>query len=329
VITLKYSHISLEERVEIYAGKHRRLSIRELARKLHRSPSSVCRELKRHSRYGRVYKPVLADKQARLWADRQRYKAPLKGGETLKYVHDKIKLGWSPATISGRIKIDHPDLSISYEAIYQWIYYNKYWKREHLWKYLECGHKKRRHKPGRRVHSYTQVLDAKSIDLRPEAANLRQELGHGETDLLESSRACPAALSVTEDRLTRVTHLAKVKNHTGEQKVKALRHKSSPIVWLTMTADRGPENKKYQLWEKHLHVSVYFCHAYHSWEKGGVEHINKKIRRFIPKGANLTDYSWREIRKIENWLNNLPLKCLQYLTPYEKMQQVLQSQNRT
>jgi transposase, IS30 family len=311
--------------VEIYTQRQQGVSLRDIAKSLGRDHSTLVRELKRHSKYGRAYKPVLADHQAQVWSDRQRYKAPLKDGETLKYVHDKIKLGWSPQTISGRIGIDHPDLSISPESIYQWIYYNKYWKREKLWKYLECGHKKRRHKQGRKVHSYTQVLATKSIDLRPEMANLRKEMGHGETDLLESSRSCPAALSVTADRLTRVSQLVKVKDHTGWQKAKALQKKSSPIIWLTITADRGPENKKYTLWEKKLHIAVYFCHAYHSWEKGTVEHINKKIRRFIPKGTNLDDYSWRDIKKIEDWLNNLPLKCLQYLTPYEKMQQELTS----
>jgi IS30 family transposase len=323
---LKYSHLSLDERVELYADLKRGLSLRSVAKKLERSPASLCREIKRHTRYGRVYKPVLANNRAAKWATAQRYKAPLKNSETLRYVLDKIKLGWSPEIIEGRIGIDHPGLSVSYESIYQWIYYNKYWKRSRLWEFLECGHIKRRQKRGRNVISYTQVLETKRIELRPNTANLRLEVGHGETDNMESGRNSHAALSVTADRLTRVSHLAKVKDKTGRSKAQALQ-KPAPagLTWLTITTDRGPENKRYQIWENKLGVKVYFCNAYHPWEKGTVENTIKRIRRFIPKGADITKYSWRDIKKIEYWLNTKPMKCLQYLTPYEKMAQVKQN----
>jgi len=324
VIKLQYSHLSLDERVELYAGLKTGLSLRGMAGMLDRSPASLCRELKRHTRYGRVYKPVLADKRAAKWAARQRYKAPLKNPETLSYVLEKIRLGWSPEMISGRMGIDKPGLSICQESVYAWIY-SKRWRKDKLWKHLECGHLKRRQKRGRKVASYTQVLDTKSIDLRPDTANLRLQIGHGETDLMESGRGSSAALSVTADRLTRMTSLAKVADKTGRSKAAALTSPAPVGVWLTITADRGPENMKYQVWENKLGVSVYFCHAYHSWEKGTVENTIKRIRRFIPKGSDISRYSWQDIRKIENWLNHKPMKCLQYLTPYEKMLQVKQN----
>jgi len=314
----------LEERVELYSGLRQGVSLRDIAKKLGRTHTSLGRELKRHTRYGRVYKPVLADKRAARWAARQRYKAPLKNPEILGYVLAKLKLGWSPETISGRMGIDHTGLSICPESIYTWIY-SKKWKRDKLWKYLECGHMRRRQKQGRKVASYTQVLDSKSIDLRPELANLRLQLGHGETDLMESGRGSPAALSVTVDRLTRLVSLTKVADKTGRSKAKALARPAPVGVWLTITADRGPENKKYHIWETKLGIQVYFCHAYHSWEKGTVEHTIRRIRRFIPKGSDVSQYSWRDIRKIEYWLNHKPMKCLQYLTPYERMQQELTS----
>lgn len=324
MIKLKYSHLSLDERVELYAGLKTGLSLRGMARALSRSPASLCRELKRHTKYGRIYKPVLADKRAAKWAARQRYKAPLKNPEILIYVHAKLKLGWSPETISGRIGLDHPGLAICKESIYAWIYSAR-WRRNKLWKHLECGHLKRRQKHGRNVLSYTQVLDSRSIDLRPDTANLRLEMGHGETDLMESGRDSKAALSVTADRLTRMTGLAKVADKSGRSKVKALTRPAPVGAWLTITADRGPENKKYRTWENKLGVGVYFCHAYHSWEKGTVENTIRRIRRFIPKGADISLYSWRDIKKIEYWLNHKPMKCLQYLTPYEKMLQVKQN----
>jgi len=191
---------------------------------------------------------------------------------------------------------------------------------------LECGHIKRRRKQGRKVASYTQVLDSKSIDLRPNTANLRLEMGHGETDLMESGRDGSTALSVTADRLTRVVSLAKVKDKTGRSKLRALQRPApAGLVWLSITADRGPENKKYQAWETKLGISVFFCHPYHSWEKGTVENTIKRIRRFIPKGSDISQYSWQDIRRIENWMNHKPMKCLQYLTPYERVLQVDQN----
>jgi IS30 family transposase len=322
---LKYSHLRLDERVELYADLKQGASLRSVARKLGRSPASLCREIHRHTRYGRLYKPVLADNRAAKWARNQRYKAPLKNPETLRYVLDKIRLGWSPETIEGRIGIDHPSLSVSYESIYAWIY-SPSWRRHKLCKYLACGHLTRRQKRGRNVISYTQVLNTKRIELRPNAANLRLEMGHGETDNMESGRNSHTALSVTADRLTRVSSLAKVKDKTGRSKAHALQQPApAGLTWITITTDRGPENKRYQIWENKLGVSVFFCNAYHPWEKGTVENTIKRIRRFIPKGADIAKYSWRDIKKIEYWLNTKPMKCLQYLTPYEKMARVKQN----
>ena len=323
---MKYHHLSLEERVEFYSCLKQRLSLRKIAKKLNRSPASLCRELKRHTRYGRPYKPVLAHNRSLKWAEKQRYKAPLKNPETLAYVLEKLALGWSPETIEGRIGIEHSGLSVSYETIYEWIYYHKQWKKHKFWKLLPCGHLKRRQKRGRKVHTYTQVLDSKSIDLRPDTANQRLTVGHGESDLMESGRNSKTALSVTVDRLTRIRKLRKVADKSSVNKTKAILKSNPPLFkWKTITVDRGSENKGYQKWEEKLGISVYFAHAYHSWEKGSVERTIKDIRRFIPKGNNIANYSWRDIQRIEYWLNNKPMKCLQYLTPYEKMLQVTQN----
>ena len=322
---MKYHHLSIEERVELYAGLGKGEKLTHIAKRLERNVSTLSRELKRHTKYARKYTPVLANNRAIKWAAKQRCKAPLKNSETFRYVMDKLKLGWSPEIISGRLPIDHPELSICHESIYSWIY-SKKWYKHQLWKHLDCGRLKRRQKRGRNVLSYTQVLDSKSIDFRPDSANERLVPGHGESDLVESGRESKAALSVTVDRLTRVKKLAKVRDKTSRQKTLAI-FKSSPLLfsWLTMTVDKGSENKDYSKWEKKLNIQVYFCHSYHSWEKGSVERTNKDIRRFIPKGADIADYSWRDIQKIEDWLNNKPMKCLQYLTPYEKMFEVTQS----
>lgn len=320
---IKYQHLQLEERVELYSQLKLGSSLREIAQTLGRTHTSLSRELKRHTRYGRSYKPVLANRRAARWSARQRYKAPLKNPETLNYVLSKLRLGWSPETIAGRLKLDKPNLEVSYESIYRWIY-SRLWRKHKLWQYLECGHIKRRKKPGRSVASKSKVLDARSIDLRPVEINLRQTVGHWETDLMESSRSCPAALSVTAERLTRLVRLKKVRNKTSRNKTQALAKQKTGLpdtLWISVTTDRGRENFGHKIWEGKLGMTVYFCNPYHSWEKGTVENTIKRIRRFIPKGNNLSDYSWQYIQKVEQAINHKPMKCLQYLTPYERMTQ--------
>ena len=173
----KYQHLLLEERVELYSQLKLGVSLRAIAKTLGRTHTSLSRELKRHTKYCRPYKPVLANSRADRWAVRQRYKAPLKNPETLNYVLSKLRLGWSPEIIAGRMKLDKPNLTVSYESIYRWIY-SKSWKRHQLWQYLESGHIKRRKKQGRSVASKSKVLNARSIDLRPVEINLRQSVGH-------------------------------------------------------------------------------------------------------------------------------------------------------
>ena len=70
-----------------------------------------------------------------------------------------------------------------------------------------------------------------------------------------------------------------------------------------------------------LRRPIYFCHPYHSWEKGGVENINKLVRRHIPKGSDISQYSDKDIQAIQNKLNNRPRECLKYKTPYEMMKE--------
>lgn len=94
---------------------------------------------------------------------------------------------------------------------------------------------------------------------------------------------------------------------------------------LTITTDNGSENSHHKIISEQLQLTMYFCHAYHSWEKGGVENMNKRIRRFIPKGTSIDQISKSRIKQIEWILNNTPRKCLGYLTPHEKMLELLKS----
>ena len=91
-----------------------------------------------------------------------------------------------------------------------------------------------------------------------------------------------------------------------------------------MTVDNGAENANHKEITRSLNMAVYFCHAYHSWEKGAVENMNGRIRKFIPKGISMDPIDEKTIRAIEWKLNNTPRKCLGFRTPYEKLQKYLQ-----
>jgi transposase, IS30 family len=87
----------------------------------------------------------------------------------------------------------------------------------------------------------------------------------------------------------------------------------------TLTYDNGIENRDHETVAAAFNVQTYFCYPYHSWEKGGVENTIGRIRRYLPKGANLADFSDSDIAAIEHWLNHTPRKCLNWKTPHEIM----------
>lgn len=322
----KYSHLSLEEREKLYALDEQGVSLHQIAKRLGRSQSSLTRELQRNIKYGNeylgnIYLPckaqALADKRAR----KQRAKAPLKNPAIFLYVREHLRKGWSPETISGRLPLDHPKLSICHETIYQYIYSKKIKTRGmHLEQYLTLKRKKRMKKTGRRVQRLSRIPEAVSIEKRPKVVDGRKQIGHWETDNVIGKQTDQSALSVTVERVTRVTVLNKLVNKTAAVKTAAVvsrLNRYSATLRKTLTADNGAENTNHQELTKDTGMVVYFCHPYHSWEKGSVENTNGRIRRVIPKGVSIDLLTDEYVAQLEEKLNTTPRKCLQYLTPYE------------
>jgi len=305
------------------------VSLRDIARKLGRDHSTLSRELDRNSKYGRTYLPCVADRYAVRKALRQRFRAALKNPLVFVYIRERLRLGWSPEIIARRLSIDNPDESITPETIYRYIY-EKRQRREKLWKYLEQGHKKRRIKTGRSVQRVSRIKGAKSIDLRPKEVLGRKHSGHWETDNMEGVKTDTKVLSVTAEMATRMVLLSGLKNKKSITKAKVIitrLEKYPKEMTLSLTADNGPENTRHGLITRKLNMPVYFCHAYHSWEKGTVENRIKKIRRIFPKGESLKNVSEEKIKEVEYWINSTPMKCLDFKTPYEKMAEVMNNLN--
>ncbi len=284
-------------------------------------------ELKNNAKYGAAYIPCKAQRLSDKRGVRQRCHAPLKNPLVFLYVREHLRMGWSPDEISGRLKLDYPEYSISYEAIYRYIY-SRRMRRYKYWEYLTLGRKKRMKKGGRTVRrdSSGKIPGSISIDLRPEIVSLRSRVGDWETDNVIGKLTDKSALSVTVERVTKLTLLTKLLDRLAVTKRDALVRRLGVFpkkIRLTLTTDNGSENSNHQEISKELELLMFFCHAYHSWEKGTVENQNGRIRRYIPKGISIDDIPEEYIKEVERRLNSTPRKCLGYLTPYEKMEQVL------
>ena len=311
----------------MFAFREQGLSLRGIGRRLGRDHTSLSDELRNNAPYGAEYIPCRAQRLSdkRTW--RQRCHAPLKNPLVFLYVREHLRLCWSPDEIAGRIKLDHPGYSISYEAIYRYIY-SRRMRRYKYWEYLTLGRKKRMRKLGRTVRrdSSGKIPGSISIDLRPEIVSSRSRVGDWETDNIIGKLTDKTALSVTIERVTKLTLITKLLDRLAVTKRDALVRRLEVFpkeMRLTLTTDNGSENSCHQEISKQLDLLMFFTHAYHSWEKGTVENQNGRIRRYIPKGISIDIFPEEYIRMVERRLNSTPRKCLGYLTPYEKISQVL------
>jgi IS30 family transposase len=321
-----YKQLTLAEREKLYGMLKAGKSLRFIGKKLKRSHTSLSRELRRNIKYGNEYfcneyLPCKAQKLTEKRKTKQRRKAPLKNPATFLYVRKHLREdGWSPQTIAGRIRLDKPELSICQETIYQYIYSKRTKTRGmHLEQYLTLKRKKRMKQNGRRVQRHSKIPEAVSINLRPKSVNKRRSIGHWETDNIIGKQTDKTALSVTVERKTRFTIITKLSDRSAQTKANAVIKRLAAYVTKTLTTDNGSENTNHKKIAEALKLLMYFCHAYHSWEKGTVENTNGRIRRFIPKGVSIDPLSDAYIVAIEDKLNNTPRKCLQFLTPYEMM----------
>lgn len=322
-----FHHLTLEAREKLYGWQKEGLSLRAIAKKLGRSHTSLSRDLRRNAKYGNSYLPCRAQKKADKRTLKQRRKAPLKNSQVYLYVREHLRSGWSPEQIAGRLPLDHPEETIDDETIYRYIYQKDYYvKREKLWKYLTLRWKKRMSKGGRHVQKDSRISEAVSIDKRPKIVEKRKQVGHWESDNVIGKITDKTALSTIVERVLKVTLISKLEAKTAEAKIKALFVKMAILpddLRKTMTVDNGSENAHHKQITESLGMDVYFCHAYHSWEKGTNENTNGRLRRYIPKGISIDTISEEAIAAIEWKLNTTPRKCLGFKTPYEALQEYL------
>jgi IS30 family transposase len=187
-----------------------------------------------------------------------------------------------------------------------------------LEKHLTYKARKRKPKTSQKV---LKIEDRIFIDQRPKIVAQRRRFGDWEGDFIVSGKGGRGALLVLYERKGKYSLIKKLLNQKIEIVYAVIQQITGGIIMNTLTLDNDIVFQKHKVLSEILGCPVYFCRPYHSWEKGGVENINKLIRRYIPKGSDISQYSDEYIQMIQNKLNNRPRKCLNYKTPNEVMRE--------
>lgn len=324
---MKYKQLTVEERETIQEMLWQEASVRAIAKKLGRSPSSISREITRNqTKQRKLYRPRLAHDQA-VERRSHRQSRKLDSNKQLKmFVTSHLKLGWSPEQIAASA-VKEVGATISYEAIYQYIYAQIHRSgrgyvrpgKEDLRPYLARRHNRRMKQGHRKPHRICKG-PLPSIDARPEEVTERSVVGHWEDDSIVYTPTCPVRLRTTNELTSGVVFIARTNQATMADANRITKQRLghlAPDLRKTLTRDRGSENMGYQELEQELGLSCYFAHAYHSWERGANENVNGLVRRFFPKGTDFRTLTEAQIAQVEYLLNSRPRKRLGWKTPYE------------
>ena len=316
--------LTLAEREDISRGIASDSSIREIARLLKRSASTVSREVARHG--GRpAYRAHDADRRA--WVSALRPKRCLLAGNRRlrEVVASKLILDWSPEQISGWLKTRYPEdesMRVSHETIYRSLFIQaRGVLKKELIAHLRSKRRIRRSRHSRASgHRRGQIVDAISIRERPAEIEDRAIPGHWEGDLIGGTKNSHIATLV--ERHSRFVALVKVPSKDTDTVVAALsRHvrKLPASLRRSLTWDRGLEMAKHKSFTVATNVKVYFCDPQSPWQRGSNENTNGLLRQYFPKRTDLSVHTQAELDKVALRLNQRPRKTLGFETPEDRL----------
>jgi transposase, IS30 family len=327
-------YLSREERYELARLRESGLSVRAVARRLGRSPSTVCRELARNAAPGGWYQPELAHRRA--WERQRRPKrSKLSGCPALRAeVQQMLDRRYSPEQASGRLTVLYPDdpaMRVSHESIYQSIYlYPRGQLKRELQACLRSGRAVRRRRGRRDMRG--RIIDAVPIGERSAEVEGRLIPGHHEGDLIMGSRASNSAVGTVVERTTGYLTLIPLPGgHDAASVADAIiEHLSALPSWFTrtLTWDRGHELAQHKRITAATGIQVYFADPYAPWQRGSNENINGLLREYLPKGTDLNAWTTSQIQAIATELNDRPRKRLGFRTPAEEFAKLLAHDQR-
>ena len=315
--------LTLVEREIISRGIAACQSVREIARDICRSASTVSREINRNGGSDK-YRAVDAEDQA--WVRALRPKLCKLTGNTFlqRVISNKLIILWSPEQIAGWLKRTYPREEanqVSHETIYRSLFVQaRGVLKKELLQYLRSKRTMRRPKHSSLKHAgLGQIKDAVSIRERPACVEDRAVPGHWEGDLIAGSNNSYIATLV--ERHTRYVMMAKVQGKDTKSVISALIRQSQKLpreLYQSLTWDRGKELADHKRFTLATDIDVYFCDPQSPWQRGSNENTNRLLRQYFPKGTDLSVHTQAHLNKIARQLNERPRKTLQFETPAER-----------
>ena len=319
--------LGLEDRVEILLGLERGESLRGIARRLGRAPSTVCREVARNGGPD-AYRPM--DAHHATWQRTRRPKVTklvANAGLCARVVADLEAL-WSPQQIARRLTEDFPDAAeqrVSHETIYRSLYVQGRGElRRELARCLRSGRAQRR--PQGRTPRGARISDMVMISERPAEAEDRAVPGHWEGDLL-MGHANRSAIVTLVERSTRYALLGRIGRTRDARSVQGvleeLIERLPRHLWRSLTWDQGTEMARHTNFTIATGIPVYFCDPHSPWQRGSNENTNGLLRQYFPKGTGLSRHSQDHLDAVAVQLNGRPRETLGWRTPAERLAELL------
>jgi len=322
---LKGRCLSFSEREEIALARARGESMRAIARRLGRHPSTVSRELTRNAGDTGGYRATTAHALAYERASRPKPAKLLVNRQLRARVEEDLRRRYSPEQIVGRLRRqfpDDPEMRVSAETIYQSLYVQSRGAlRRDLTRCLRTGRALRRpcRQAGQRKN---RIPDMINITERPAEADDRAVPGHWEGDLI-IGKANATAIGTLVERTTGYTMLVHLPNgYKAEQVRDALTAKIKTIPEIlraSLTWDQGPEMRDWKEVSVAADIDIYFCDPHAPWQRGTSENTNGLLRQYFPKGTDLSVHSAIDLDWVATELNDRPRKRLGFAKPIEEI----------
>ncbi len=321
--------LSLTEREEISRGVAAGESLRMVAARLGRAPSTVCREVARNGGRG-GYRALRADRAALRRACRPKTAKLAVNTRLRAVVEEKLTEWWSPQQISGWLIDTYPgveEMWVSHETIYLSLFVQgKGALRHELTRCLRTRRAIRRPAVRRAPTGKGQIVDPVMISERPAEAEDRAVPGHWEGDLLMGKRM--TAIGTLVERATRYVMLFPLPDGNTAQAVRtALAETIQRLpehLWRSLTWDQGKEMAQHAQFTIDTGVQVYFCDPKSPWQRGSNENTNGLLRQYFPKGTDMAALTQQDLDAAAHSLNNRPRQTLGWKAPSQKLAEVLQ-----
>jgi IS30 family transposase len=322
--------LGFADREEIAVLHYRGCGVREIARRIGRSPATVSRELHRGRGMRGDYRAGPAQARAQRMTARPK-PAKLAGNEALRrLVQDRLMDEHSPEQIAARLKADFPDdpqMRVSHETIYQSIYVQgRGALRRELAQRLRTGRVRRHHhRPGGQQR-YPRIPGMVNISERPPEVEDRAVPGHWEGDLITGS-ANKSAIGTLVERSTGFVQLLHLPHDHGAEAVAdaitTAMARLPAVLRKTLTWDQGSEMTNHVQIADATGLDIYFCDPRSPWQRGSNENTNGLLRQYFPKGSDLSIYQPDYLDHVAAKLNNRPRKRHDWRTPAEVLDRLL------